>query len=116
MSKKIFTGLFVVILISAFAGIAAAEGETAGDSAAGMGVKFGRGLWNVVSSPAEIPCTMRDDIKRDGGMGTVTGFGKGIAFFVRRAVVGVCEVGTFMIPMEATLPPVCAAPGTPAVS
>lgn len=116
MSKKIFSGLLIVLFVFAFAGIAAAEGETAGDTASGMGIKFGRGLWNVVSSPAEIPCTMRDDIKKDGGMGTVTGFGKGIAFFVRRALIGVCEVGTFMIPAEPTIAPVCAAPGSPAVS
>lgn len=95
---------------SAFAG----EG-TAGDYAADMGTQFGRGLLNVVSSPAEIPCTMRDDIQeKGGGVGTFTGFGKGLAFFVRRAVVGVCEVGTFFMPAPKVLPTVCAKPETAA--
>lgn len=81
--------------------------ETAGDNARGMGKKFGRGLWNVVSSVAEIPCAMNTDIKDKGAVGAATGFGKGIAFMLRRILVGVTEVGTFMIPMEPTLPPVC---------
>ena len=63
--------------------------------------KFGNGLKNVLTSPAEIPCTMRDD-------GPFTGFFKGTGFMLRRILVGVTEVGTFMIPMEETLPPVCA--------
>lgn len=70
--------------------------------------KFGRGLLNVLSAPLEIPCTMRDDVKDRGGAGTVTGFFRGLAFFSRRVLVGATEVMTFVIPMEATLPPVCA--------
>ncbi len=81
--------------------------ETAGDYVAGMGKNIGRGLINVVSSPAEIPCTMRDDVRDQGGVGYATGFGKGLLFFVRRAVIGVCEIGTFILPSEATIPPVC---------
>ncbi len=100
--------IFIVLMFTAI-GITFAE-ETTGDYAAGMSSKMGRGLWNVLSSPAEIPCTLRDDIKTEGGMGVVTGFGKGIAFFASRLFVGVYEIGTFMIPMEATLPPVCSKP------
>ncbi len=88
------------------------EGTT-GDYMSGIGTKFGRGLLNVVSSPAEIPCTIRDDLKDNAGPGFFTGFGKGTAFFLRRVLVGATEVGTFMIPMEATLPPVCKSPSVP---
>lgn len=70
--------------------------------------KFGRGLVNVLSSPLELPCTIRDDVSERGGVGVVTGLFRGLALFVRRVLVGVTEVGTFMIPMEATLPAVCA--------
>lgn len=84
----------------------AGEG-TAGDYFSGMGIQLGRGVWNVVSSPAEIPCTMRDDIQEKGGTGAATGFGKGIAFFLRRAVIGVSELLTFVMPSEATIPMVC---------
>jgi putative exosortase-associated protein (TIGR04073 family) len=111
--SKLFQ-VFVAVLLAlsvlvppAFAG----EG-TAGDYFSGMGIQLGRGVWNIVSSPAEIPCTMRDDIKADGGVGAATGFGKGLAFFVRRVVVGVSEILTFVMPSEATMPMVCSAPGT----
>ncbi len=70
--------------------------------------KLGRGLWNMVSSPAEIPCGVRDDYAERKGAGIATGFFKGTLFFLRRLLVGSTEVMTFVIPMEATIPPVCA--------
>ena len=73
----------------------------------GIGTKFGRGLENVVTSLAEIPCTVHSDIKDQGGSGFFTGFGKGTLFMLRRMLVGVTEVGTFFIPMERTIPRVC---------
>lgn len=103
--KKFMACFF--IFASVLTPLAWAGEGTSGDYMAGIGTKFGRGLWNVISSPAEIPCTMADDIKTQGGVGTITGFGKGLAFMLRRILVGVTEVGTFMIPMEATIPGVC---------
>ena len=85
---------------------AAGEGTT-GDYLVDIGTKFGRGLWNTVSSVAEIPCRTADDIQDKGGTGFFTGFGKGIFFMLRRILNGVTEVGTFMIPMGPTMPPVC---------
>ena len=85
------------------------------DYGVGVSQKLGRGLLNVVSSPFEIPCTIRDDASERGGAGIASGLFKGVAFFVRRALVGVCEVGTFVIPMEATLPAVCAKKEKPAI-
>ena len=103
--------LFILsaLLMASFLPVAAAGEGTAGDYASGMGIQIGRGLWNVVSSPAEIPCTMRDDMS-DGNAaaGAFTGFGKGLALMVRRIVVGVSEIGTFVMPSEATIPGVCA--------
>lgn len=81
--------------------------QTTGDYFAEIGTKFGRGLVNVVTSPAEIPCTMKVDMDASGATGFFTGFGKGTAFMLRRILVGATEVGTFMIPMERTIPPVC---------
>ncbi|OQA57090.1 MAG: hypothetical protein BWY42_00714 [Candidatus Omnitrophica bacterium ADurb.Bin277] len=84
-----------------------AEG-TAGDYFYDIGTKFGRGLENVVTSLAEIPCTMTDEIKDQGALtGSFAGFGKGTLFMLRRMLVGVTEVGTFFIPMERTIPRVC---------
>ena len=70
--------------------------------------KAGRGLKNVLGSPLEIPCGIRDDVADRGGVGVVTGLFKGTGLFARRLLVGVTELGTFMIPMEETLPAVCA--------
>ena len=85
------------------------------DYGVGISQKLGRGLLNVVSSPLELPCAIRDDTSEQGGTGVATGLFKGLAFFARRALVGVCEVGTFVIPMEATLPSVCAKKEKPAI-
>ena len=104
MEKKYFLAFALLIFITGQAW--AAEG-TAGDYLADIGTKFGRGLWNVISSPAEIPCTMSTEISAHPAYGFFSGLGEGIAFMARRILVGVTEVGTFMIPMERTLPQVC---------
>ena len=72
-----------------------------------IGTKFGRGLFNVLSSPAEIPCRTSAAVKEGGGWNSIPGFGQGVVYMLRRMLVGVTEAGTFMIPMEATLPVVC---------
>jgi len=88
-------------------GLAAGE-ETTGDYLKAIGTKFGRGLLNIVTSPADIPCTVRDEMNPEGSAGAFfTGLGKGTLFMLRRILVGVTEVGTFVIPMERTIPPVC---------
>ena len=100
---------FILFLLPAFvSAMPAARAEGSADYSIEISQKFGRGLLNVISSPLEIPCAIRDDVSERGAAGAGTGFFKGIAFFARRVLVGVTEVGTFMIPMEETLPPVCA--------
>jgi len=84
-----------------------AEEATAGDYMYGIGTKFGRGLENVVTSFAEIPCTIHADMKDQGGAGFFSGFGMGTVYMLRRMLVGVTEVGTFFIPMDRTIPRVC---------
>ncbi len=101
----ILGGLLIGTLACAVPAMAA-EG-TSGDYMGGMGRQFVRGLGNVLSSPAEIPCTIGDEMEVRSSTGFFTGLGKGTAFMLRRILVGVCEVGTFMIPAEPVLPPVC---------
>ncbi len=81
--------------------------ETVGDYMYGIGTKFGRGLENVVTSFAEIPCTIHADMKNQGGSGFFSGLGMGTVFMLRRMLIGVSEVGSFFIPMERTIPRVC---------
>ncbi len=109
MRKKVFTWGFIIVFtgLQLVSVCALAGEETTADYLQGIGTKFGRGLWNVISSPAEIPCTVGDDLAADPQAGFFTGFGKGIVFMLRRILVGVTEVGTFIIPMERTIPPVC---------
>ncbi|HOW88558.1 MAG TPA: exosortase system-associated protein, TIGR04073 family, partial [Candidatus Omnitrophota bacterium] len=98
-SRAIFC--FTLVMISA-APFLFAEEETVGDYMYGIGTKFGRGLENVVTSLAEVPCTVHSDMSDQGGAGFFSGFGKGTLFMLRRMLVGVTEVGTFFIPMERT--------------
>ncbi len=86
-----------------------AEG-TAGDYFYEIGTKTVRGFENILTSPAEIPCTISAAIDAEGKSGSLTGLGKGTLFMLRRMFIGVCEVGTFMIPMERTIPRVCREP------
>jgi len=103
---RIAIALVLVALVIWPVPLVSAE-ETAGDYFYGIGTKFGRGLENVVTSLAEIPCTVHSDIADQGGSGFFSGFGKGTLFMLRRMLVGVTEVGTFFIPMERTIPRVC---------
>lgn len=104
MMRKIAALSLIAVFLSASA---CRADETAGDYFYGIGSKFARGLENTVTSPAEIPCTIHDDMKDQGGSGFFTGFGKGTVFFLRRLLIGVTEVGTFFIPMERTISRVC---------
>jgi len=85
------------------------------DYAVGVTEKLGRGIVNVLSSPLEIPCGIRDEVSDRGTGGVGSGFFKGLALFLRRVLVGATETATFVIPMEATIPNVCARKPAPAV-
>ena len=96
----------LILGLVATASLAFADG-TAGDYMYDAGAQFGRGLENIVTSPAEIPCTIHADMEDRGGTGFFTGFGKGTLFMLRRMLIGVTEVGTFFMPTERTIPRVC---------
>ena len=108
--KKNFWGIFSLLALVAVPAYADNV-----DYSIEISQKLGRGLLNVISSPLEIPCTIRDDASEKGGAGVATGLFKGIGLFARRVLVGVTEVGTFMIPMEETIPAVCAKKAKPAI-
>lgn len=92
-----------------------ARAESGADYSIEISQKFGRGLLNVLSSPLEIPCGIRDEVAERGTGGIGIGLFKGIALMARRILVGVTEAGTFMIPMPPTLPSVCAERPEPSV-
>ena len=98
----------IILTLSIFLIPVSLYAEGSADYGVEIATKFGNGLKNVLSSPLEIPCTIHDDLKENHAAGAFTGLFKGIVFMLRRILVGVTEVGTFMIPMEETLPPVCA--------
>lgn len=102
-----FSWLWALVMVSALS-LPSAFAEGGADYTVEISQKFGRGLMNVLSSPLEIPCTIRDDAAERGVGGAFTGLFHGIVLMARRILVGVTEVGTFVIPMEATIPPVCA--------
>ena len=96
---------FLLMILTSGASWLFAEGSV--DYSVQISEKLGRGLKNVLTSPLEIPCTIRDDVKDTGAIGSITGLFRGIVLMARRILVGVTEVGTFVIPMEATIPPAC---------
>ena len=106
MKKQLSNFLIIMAILGSVIPSAFAEGGA--DYTVEISQKFGRGAVNLLSSPLEIPCAMRDDVSDKGPGGIGTGLFKGIALFLRRALVGVTEIGTFVIPMEETLPSVCA--------
>ncbi len=109
--KKILA--MVLLMAVSFSGVPAWAGEgTAGDYFTDMGKQLGRGVRDVVTSPAEIPCTMNTEIKsRGAGAGIFTGLGLGLVYMVKRIVIGVCDIGTFLIPRsEPAQPVVCSKP------
>ena len=99
--------VLLVALIVFPAAFVSAEEATVGDYMYGIGTKFGRGLENIATSLAEIPCTIHADMKDQGGPGFFPGLGMGTVYMLRRMFIGVCEVGSFFIPMERTIPRVC---------
>ncbi|MFH0984024.1 MAG: hypothetical protein V1882_00655 [Candidatus Omnitrophota bacterium] len=106
-SSKSFKGwIFLIVLVMIPVGSVLAEG-TFGDYMYGAGNQFGRGFENIVTSFAEIPCTIRSDMKDRGGSGFFPGLGMGTVYMMRRMLIGVCEVGSFFIPAERTIPRVC---------
>lgn len=102
--------IFFVILscFLFFSGAVWAQEQTGGDYFVHAGTKLGRGIENIVTSPAEIPCAMEAEMQKgDRIVRFFSGLGKGTVFFARRVLLGAAEVATFVIPMERTLARVC---------
>lgn len=112
--KEIRTLIAMTVIGSVVLGSALGYADST-DYAIAITEKLGRGVGNVLSSPLELPCAIRDDVSKQGAAGIGTGLFRGLALFVRRVLVGVTEAGTFIIPMEATLPRVCAKKPAPAI-
>ncbi|HTL47474.1 MAG TPA: hypothetical protein VL688_05365 [Verrucomicrobiae bacterium] len=102
-----------LILFLTFIPVALADG-TVGDYFYLMGHQLVRGVVNVVTSPADIPCTAIAESKQGGS--AFTGTGKGFVFMLRRILVGVTELGTFILPRDRTIPPVCQTSAPPSVN
>ena len=70
-----------------------------GNVHAGAFVKFGRGLTNLVTSPAELVYEPFDLAKTNNiWIAWIGGIPKGLLFFPIRAVVGIYDTVTFPIP------------------
>lgn len=66
---------------------------------AGPFVKFGRGLTNIILSPAEIMYQpMKLNLDNNTAIAWIGGVPKGIVYFPIRALAGVYDVVTFLIP------------------
>lgn len=69
--------------------------------------KLGRGLSNVITFPIEIPNRISDVNNTDGPMAGITyGLVKGVVMSMFRALIGVYEIGTFLIPLPGGYRPI----------
>ena|SRR3989338_2123292 len=69
--------------------------------------KLGRGLCNILTSPLELPAQSSKANNSDGPFaGATVGVLKGLQMTVTRAVVGVYEVATFMLPAQKNSEPI----------
>ncbi|OGW77938.1 MAG: hypothetical protein A3I73_02680 [Omnitrophica bacterium RIFCSPLOWO2_02_FULL_45_16] len=69
--------------------------------------KLGRGLCNILTSPLELPAQSSKANNSDGPFaGATVGVLKGLQMTVTRAVVGVYEVATFMLPSQKNSEPI----------
>lgn len=78
----------------------AAEGTQPSGYWDGVGRKLGRGAANVVTAPLELIRNPYLISERDGGLAGITvGLVHGVTDLVVRAVAGVYEVATFLLPV-----------------
>ena len=106
MKKAVLVLSILMFYFVASQPVFADEGTTA-DYFSEIGTKFVRGLGNVLTSPLEIGCGIKEEVAERKSVGVFTGLGKGSVMMLRRIFVGVNEAITFVIPMEPTLPPTC---------
>ena len=107
MKKNKMIPLSLLVSLLSFIPVSFAGEGNAGDYFKQAGTQIVRGLENVVTSPVEIPCTMGSEMAAHPQAGIFTGLGKGTVFMLRRLLIGVAEIGTFIIPDVRTIPPVC---------
>jgi len=96
--KKAVCFLVIVVMATSFVQVACADGPVK---------KLGRGMANVVGSPFEITKGMGDAGAEGGPLAGMTcGLIKGSVNFVKRAAVGVYEIGTFPVPLPDKYEPI----------
>lgn len=108
MNRRILAFLSALVFLNAHTAFAT-MGEAMDDYFKTLGPKLKRGFTEIVTSPAEIGCGIKNGIEDHPRFGAFTGFSKGIVFMGRRLLVGVAEVITFFLPEDSPLPPLCEA-------
>lgn len=103
MKKTIKVFTFGMILMGITI-TSAAYANTATDYLADAGKQIGRGAVNVVTSLAEIPCTAVVESGQYGD-GVWSGMGQGTIGMFQRLIIGVVEIGTFIMPRDGIIEP-----------
>ena len=97
MKKFVFCVIVLVMIFSL-------AGETYADSPV---TKLGRGIANVLTSPFELTKGMGDATRENGIFsGLTVGLLQGTVNIIKRAAVGVYEIGTFPIPLPENYAPI----------
>ena len=86
-TKKLLLAFTIIILVATSKLFANSAGDTIANG-------LGRGSLNIVTSPVELPHHLVYEIDSKGGIGILTGFGKGLVFTFSRIMAGLGDVLT----------------------
>ncbi len=96
--KKIISLSLILLLMISFAAPAYSDGPLK---------KLGRGIWNLLTFPFEVPNRMTEANKRAGCYESVTyGLWEGLCMACFRAAMGAYEVVTFPVPLPDRYEPI----------
>ena len=102
--KRIVSLVMIFCFVLSSAAFAAESGN---DTEYGPIKKLGRGVLDIADAFVEIPGTMMRRGNEDGALsGMSVGLVEGVFNTVKRALAGVWEVGTFLIPIPEHYEPV----------
>jgi putative exosortase-associated protein (TIGR04073 family) len=107
--RRVAACLFIIlILLTSLIPVTLADGG-GWDYVVDISSKFGRGITNILTSPAEIPCNVANQMDDMGPYkGFFPGLGLGVFKMGRRMFDGVLDIGTFVIPSKTEeMPYVC---------
>ena len=105
--KKIAIAAAVLCIFGTAVPAMAQESESSGTDNVAMQItrKLGRGITNAAFGALELPLKIYEVNFEEGGLAACTyGVLYGVYFFIKREIVGVIEIATFLVPLPGCRP------------